>query len=1028
MNRFLADPEFKKYVHSQIADYFMGIWANVPKPYTYTEEQKRMFMLKTLNGEADRKVPAQPEIFHNPTDNSVRYNGRKLSELPFHLIRSKRIKELYSTVLFHYKFLFAKLSSMPLNSVLADFEDYLSNYKYNKEVALVCDALRLSSSILTQNPTNLSVQIIGRLFPYMFKDSRKYANVKSLIEQCETDGLNYCALVPAFNCFHVPGGPLVYSLEGHPFAVYGIYLLADSMQLISVSNRFIVYDLTSGDVVKVVIPQIEGIMQTLSVSPDRKYCVSYSNNDQIVIWKTITNETKTLNKQKVYHNMSVQTTTVTGNLPSHHPQQTTKLTKGSQKVEKVEKIEKIEKIEKVEIKESLLGVFTGSTCFVAWSKYHFYVYDIKGKLIASEKVEYPIIQIEILMNESVACCGIELEMVTRAEDCKDEEDKEIDYMILDYRCIIDHDKAKNHPNCKEHHLLKHYNPRSNKIEIHSALVLNKAKNKLYTCIEISDNFVECFRNKPELLTKKSKSKRKIWKYDSTLDENKDRIFELILSSNEAYMLAVVIWGFKVFFLKTGQSKPLKLPNNIKNIQIGYKKLHFPAVFSKDNQYVVAGIRDKIFMWDTSYGTLIKTLDAHYGRITSILGSSNEQKDLILSSSMDKSVKIWNLQNIMEEEFQLDRLDKPVECINVSSIASVALAQTRTQLALISLKDGKIKSHLCNNPHGAIFNCSALASNGTFAVSSESNKVILWDLDELKVTYASPPIAPHIQVKQLAFHNSDINFLCASLDTTTKVVSIVNYVIPDGEALYTIEFTLKATSDYKNFVITTDETQLVAFRNDKKVDSLSIYKTEDGSLVHNVKLNYTNYITTFFLVPMVQHPHYVAVIDVEKGNIINIKEKRFLRSIQKWSGKFTKDDKFGFYAPNRGGLEVLDLKHGNKVKVLIPKIAEGVFEIDVAITDNDKHVIYYHAGRRNIRAFRMDDGKQIADFKCTAKVKCMKTAQDNKSIIFGCEDGTVNMLIIADPENEECINYFQEWRGEQVKMFTKPCIIFFKFKL
>jgi hypothetical protein len=188
MKRFLADPEFKKYVHSQIADYFMGIWANIPKPYSYTEEQKRMFMLKSLNGEADRKVPAQPEIFHNPTDNSSRYNGRKLSELPFHLIRSKRIKELYSKVLFHYKFLYAKLSSMPLNSVLADFEDYLSNYKYNKEVALVCDALRLSSSILTQNPSNLSVQIIGRLFPYIFKDSRKYSNVKYLIKQCETEG------------------------------------------------------------------------------------------------------------------------------------------------------------------------------------------------------------------------------------------------------------------------------------------------------------------------------------------------------------------------------------------------------------------------------------------------------------------------------------------------------------------------------------------------------------------------------------------------------------------------------------------------------------------------------------------------------------------------------------------------------------------------------------------------------------------------------------------------------------------------
>ena len=1010
MKRFLDDPEFKKYVHSQLADYFMGVWANVAKPYSYTEEQKRMFMLKTLNGEADRKVPAQPEIFSNPTDNSVRYNGRKLSELPFHLIRSKRIKELYSKVLFHYKFLFAKLSCMPLNSVLADFEDYLSNYKHNKEVALVCDALRLSSSILTQNPSNLSIQIIGRLFPYMFKDSRKYSNVKNLIQQCETEGLNYCALVPAFNCFHVPGGPLVYSLEGHPFAVYGIYLLSNAMQLISVSNRFIVYDLSSGDIVKVVIPQIEGILQTLSVSPDRKYCVSYSNNDQIVIWATISNDTKTLNKQKTYHNVTVSYTVASTQARSH--QKPVKAVRN-----KTEKTEKIEKVEKVEIKESFVGVFSGNSYFVAWSKYHFYLYNIKGKLIATQKVQFPLIQIEILSNDSINCCGVELEVVIRTEDCKDEEDKERDYMLLEYRCILDVEKIKNQPNCMDHESLKHYIPHSNKIQLHNALVLNKSKNKLYTCIEISDTFVECFRNKPEI-NKKLKSKNKIWHYHDTLDENKDRIFSLVLSDNEAYMLAVVVWGFKVFYLRTGQSKPLKLPTNTKNIQIGYKKLHFSAVFSKDNQYVVAGVRDKIFMFDTSYGVLIKTLDAHYGRITSVLGSSNDQKDLILSSSMDKSIKVWNLQNIMEQEFQFERLDKPVELLYVSSIACCALAQTRTQLVLISLKDGQIKKNLCHNPHGAIFNYSALASSGTFVVSSESNKIVLWDLDEMKVTFVSEPIPSHIQVKQLTFHNSDINFLCSSIDTNTKTVSIVSYAIPDGEALYKIEFGLKNVADYKNFVITTDEMHIVAFRNDKKIDSLSVFKSEDGSLVHSVKLQYANYINMFFLVPMVAHPHYVAVIDAEKGNIMNIKEKKFIRSIQKWNGKFTKDDKFGFYAPNRGGLELLDLKHGEKVKILIPKIAEGVFEIDVAITEDDKHVIYYHAGRRTMRAFRLIDGKQIADFKCTAKVKCMKTAQDSKSVVIGCEDGTLNMLIIADPFYEDCVSYLEDWRSEQVKMFTK----------
>lgn len=47
---------------------------------------------------------------------------------------------------------------------------------------------------------------------------------------------------------------------------------------------------------RVINPQIEGIMQSLSVSPDRKYCVSYSNNDQIVICNIISGDVKVLNR------------------------------------------------------------------------------------------------------------------------------------------------------------------------------------------------------------------------------------------------------------------------------------------------------------------------------------------------------------------------------------------------------------------------------------------------------------------------------------------------------------------------------------------------------------------------------------------------------------------------------------------------------------------------------------------------------------------------------------------------------------
>ncbi len=108
--------------------------------------------------------------------------------------------------------------------------------------------------------------------------------------------------------------------------------------------------------------------------------------------------------------------------------------------------------------------------------------------------------------------------------------------------------------------------------------------------------------------------------------------------------------------------------------------------------------------------------------------------------------------------------------------------------------------------------------------------------------------------------------------------------------------------------------------------------------------------------------------------------------------------------------------------------KGVFDISTLITPNDKHVIYYHSGRRTIRVFRLEDGKKIADYKSTAKVRQMKCTQDSKSIVIGCEDGTVSMFIIADPFYQDYFDYLKEWRQEQSKLFTREGCDFSSYHL
>lgn len=106
--------------------------------------------MTSTEGEADRKVPAQPLIFTtsnlSAASATVRYNLRKLSELPYQLIRAERLDDLYTHVLFNYDFIHAKLSCMPLNLCIFDYESALE-LAFDKEVSFI---LHFSHSFLTR--------------------------------------------------------------------------------------------------------------------------------------------------------------------------------------------------------------------------------------------------------------------------------------------------------------------------------------------------------------------------------------------------------------------------------------------------------------------------------------------------------------------------------------------------------------------------------------------------------------------------------------------------------------------------------------------------------------------------------------------------------------------------------------------------------------------------------------------------------------------------------------------------------------
>ncbi|XKL66768.1 hypothetical protein PGB90_010188 [Kerria lacca] len=296
--RYFKNVNMAIYFHSSIADYFLGIWGGGnPKPFKYTEIQRHRFNLTEKEGSADRKVPVQPLVFYSKDGKVTRYNLRKFGELPFHLVRSRRFQDLYTNVLFNYCWLHAKLSSCPLQAVLSDFEDACSNIddrdttrnqikQMKRELILVADALRLGGAILGTFPDMLAPQLIGRLLPEIGSNP----NVKSLLRECDVSGPNNCALIPFYHCLHTPGGPLKYSLEGHQFAVFDFCLTSDYRYIVSISNKFIMWDVSTSDMTRDVNPGLEGIMQKLCLSPDNRYAAAYTNYNETVLLNCLTSE------------------------------------------------------------------------------------------------------------------------------------------------------------------------------------------------------------------------------------------------------------------------------------------------------------------------------------------------------------------------------------------------------------------------------------------------------------------------------------------------------------------------------------------------------------------------------------------------------------------------------------------------------------------------------------------------------------------------------------------------------------------
>merc|ERR1712013_890916 len=157
----------------------------------------------------------------------------------------------------------------------------------------------------------------------------------------------------------------------------------------------------------------------------------------------------------------------------------------------------------------------------------------------------------------------------------------------------------------------------------------------------------------------------------------------------------------------------------------------------------------------------------------------------------------------------------------------------------------------------------------------------------------------------------------------------------------------------------------------------VWDMDTGCLVKRLIAHFQRIVEIKSLVTETENAVLTSSID-----LMDLSQKRIIKSIPFWDGTCSKDGRYGLYAPATGGMEMLDLRTGRVCKTLIPKVAEGIFDVMAVFNATMEYVLYYHSGRKTIRAFRRKDGKMIANFRVQADLKGMETTTDGRSVVLG----------------------------------------------
>ena len=285
------------------------------------------------------------------------------------------------------------------------------------------------------------------------------------------------------------------------------------------------------------------------------------------------------------------------------------------------------------------------------------------------------------------------------------------------------------------------------------------------------------------------------------------------------------------------------------------------------------------MWTVETGQLIKSLDAHFARINQIkpLICSKNQWNCVITSSMDRTIKVWNLNNLFEEVHHIDRLETQIDSISMSVATGIAVTATRGCIGIWEILTGKLQARLANSSYGAIVSHAIVTKKGDYILAGESGFVLHWKVKDKTVAFKDKQ--PNI-LEMMLFEDEEKSMVVSQLlpDATAKCIV---RTMPEGETLFEFTYSFK---QYKNTILTSDGRYFIGYGIEKGKDTLFFYNSKTGELNQKFQIKYPNFKEASMIVSIPNKPFEVGLIDPDKGCIINSSNKKLDRCIPTWGGK------------------------------------------------------------------------------------------------------------------------------------------------